>query len=64
MNQDKNKVQVVIRAVNLVVCGAFLCISIIRVNKNQGGFILDLDLGPVVSSKCCFSRYHSNESKE
>ena len=37
MNQDKNKVQVVIRAVNLVVCVAFLCLSIIRVNKNQWG---------------------------
>ena len=35
MNQDKDKVQVVIRAVHLVICGAFLCISIHRVDMNQ-----------------------------
>ena len=28
------------------------------------GFILDLDLGHVVSSKSCFARYPSNESEE
>lgn len=37
MNQDKYKVQVVTRAVNLVVCVAFLCISIHRVDMNQWG---------------------------
>ena len=37
MNQDKDKVQVVIRAVHLVICGAFLCISIHRVDMNQWG---------------------------
>ena len=37
MNQDKYKVQVVIRAVNLVICVAFLCISIHRVGMNQWG---------------------------
>ena len=37
MNQDIYKVQVVIRAVNLVVCVAFLCISIHRVDLNQWG---------------------------
>ncbi len=37
MNQDKYKVQVVIRAVNLVICCAFLCISIHRVDMNQWG---------------------------
>ena len=35
MNQDKNKVQVAIRAVNLAVCFTFLCISIHRVDMNQ-----------------------------
>lgn len=35
MNPDNNKVQVVIRAVNLVICGAFLLNSIKRVNVNQ-----------------------------
>ena len=37
MNQDKYKVQVVIRAVNLVICGEFLCISIHRVDMDQWG---------------------------
>ena len=35
MQQEDNKVQVVIRAVNLVVCVAFLFISINRVDENQ-----------------------------
>jgi len=35
MKQENDKVQVVIRAVNLVVCVAFLVISIWRVNMNQ-----------------------------
>ena len=35
MKQENNKVQVVIRAVNLLVCAAFLFISIWRVNLNQ-----------------------------
>ena len=37
MNQDKNMVQVAIRAVNLAVCFTFLCISIHRVDMNQWG---------------------------
>ena len=37
MNQDKYKGQVVTRALNLVVCVAFLCISIHRVDMNQWG---------------------------
>ena len=27
-------------------------------------FMLDLDMGPVISSKFCFSRYQSNGSEE
>ena len=37
MNQDKYKVQVVTRVVNLVVCVACLCISNHRVDLNQWG---------------------------
>ena len=37
MNQDKYKAQVVTRAVNLVVCVTFLCITINRVDMNQWG---------------------------
>jgi cell division protein FtsW (lipid II flippase) len=37
MNQDKYKEKVVTRALNLVVCVVFLCISIHRVDMNQWG---------------------------
>ena len=35
MKQENNKVQVALRAVNLTICVAFLCISITRVNAHQ-----------------------------
>ncbi len=37
MNQKNSKVQVTTRIANLVICIAFLCISIKRVNMNQWG---------------------------
>ena len=35
MNNNHNKVQIITRFVNLIICIAFLCISIKRVSMNQ-----------------------------